>query len=249
MQHMMTRNVPIFHSVIFKLHLTVAALCGMVLSAPAQADENAASSEQVAAEGNIPSSGASGYVAPLPRDYRPLATFGVTVGIQTFGVLTAALLTGTVYGFSDRAMKIGWGVVAGCAPAIGGTVAWAVGGTSRVYNSPIGGIIAGAYLGAAMGYLATFFTLQKDNPEVDGRYDPIYFGQNRGSKVLINIAAYGLAPVFLPAVGAAVGHLITRKALNEDRRISLGPPYFWMRRSPARAGALDFGMQLVSASF
>ena len=247
---MMSQNVRFFHTVCLKPQVATFVLCTAVLVAPAQSRCQVAPPihpEAPRERSVLDEAYRNGY-RPT-RDLRPAATFGIAVGIQTFGVLTATLCAGVGYHFSDRSIEIGWGTAAAITPAITGAAAWAVGGTSDIYTSPLGAMMTGAYLGAALGYLAVFFTTEKDDPEVDGQYDPIYFGRNNGANVMLNITAYGLAPVLLPAAGAALAHLIMRRPLRHSKRISFGPPSVTV--SPKQPGndAAGINLQLVRATF
>jgi hypothetical protein len=91
--------------------------------------------------------------------------------------------------------------------------------------------------------------VRKDNPEVDGAYEPIYFDRNDGTNALINVAAFGLAPVLLPAIGAAVGHLVMRRPLKQESRVALGPPTLSMSKSASNPKAVDMTIRLISGTF
>lgn len=134
-------------------------------------------------------------------------------------------------------------------PVADGAVGWAIGNSSVEYSSPFAAMVTGGYIGAVVSYVLVYLNVRRDNPRVDGEYDPIYFDRNPRRNAALNAFTLGLAPVFLPAVGTAVGHLIGRNPLPHSRRTTLLPPLPVVLRGGTRDRSPVWGVQLLRGSF
>lgn len=161
---------------------------------------------------------------PPKQDLRPLAVFGVSVGVQALGVAMTLLVAGVDYGLSDRSVEIGYGVMLGVTPIADAVLGWLVMQKSTRYDAPLFGPLIGAYLGAAIAYVGVWFFQEGDDPVVDGEYDDIYFhSDGANNRAGVGSLALFIAPVLLPAMGAGLGALAGRRPLAAQKKVALAP--------------------------
>jgi hypothetical protein len=189
-----------------------------------------------------------------PRTFRGLAIFGTAVGIQTAGVLTAVIAGAASDGLSDRSVQVSYGVVLAITPTFAALAGASLAAGCTTYRSSTLAMFVGGYLGAAMAYLGAFFYVERDDPKVDGKYDPIYFEEDHSGERALGALTLALLPIFLPAIGVAVGYRVTREPRGDDRAAggrpaaALAPPSPTFYRSDPR-GPVVPGLRLLSLAF
>jgi hypothetical protein len=175
-----------------------------------------------------------------------VAVLGVALGVQAAG-LALALSGSAAAGFGDRDVEIGYGIYLGLAPAAGAGIGAAIAKGSRYYDVPLGSMMLGGYLGAALSYLGVALFMERDDPEADGEYDGGYFEDNAGGTPLLGTLALGLSPILLPAAGIAIGYVLGRDV--KARRpattwISMSPPSFTVFAPPRKGQPCAPGIAL-----
>ena len=181
-------------------------------------------------------------------DLRPLAVLGLSAAIQAVGTGLTLLFAGVDYGLNDVSVETGYGVMLGVTPIADSVLGWVVMRRSTRYDAPLFSTLIGAYLGAAAAYVCVWFYSEADDPEVDGKYDEIYFqGDGANHRKGTGTLALFLAPVLLPAIGAGRGALAGRRPLEAPKRVTLGPPIPIALSNGARGDAVP-GV-LVSGTF
>jgi hypothetical protein len=186
---------------------------------------------------------------PRRRDLRPLAVFGVSVGVHVIGTAACLAISGLRYGLSDASVETVYGVVLGISPLVDGGFGTLVGRSSRAFTAPFGSTVVGSLIGAALAYAGVVFSMERDDPKVDGGYDSRdYFGDDRGGLGILTLV---FLPALVPAAGAAIGFAAGRHPKGElpvaagGRRFAVSPPAFRMFASAPGRDARIPGIELT----
>jgi hypothetical protein len=180
----------------------------MVVVLPA-AQDSVSPPPPEAGDGHCPPAGGR----PRGRDFRGLAVFGVVAGLQTAATSAGLFLSIEADGMSDATVETTYGLMLGLMPLVDASFGYLVARGSRAFRPSFGTIAAGAYAGAALAFAGVLLSMELDDPKVDGKYDSDdYFGNETHPGILTLM----ILPVFLPAIGAAIGYRLGRRPRNEN---------------------------------
>jgi len=109
--------------------------------------------------------------------------------------------------------------------------------------------VVGSFIGAALAYAGVVFSMERDDPKVDGGYDSRdYFGDDRGGLGILTLV---FLPALVPAAGAAIGFAAGRHpketgpVAGGGRRFAVSPPAFRMFAAAPGRDARIPGIELT----